>query len=259
LFDFDDAIWIHSVSEANRRFGFLKNTKKIPKLASLADTVLAGNEYLAAWARQHNSRVVVVPTTVDTERFVPVPREDDGKRPIVIGWVGSPSTLAHFATVVPALARVKERLGERVTFKVIGDPAYREPRLGIVGERWNAATEVADVAQFDLGLMPLPDDEWAKGKCGLKGLQYMAMGIPALLSPVGVNPTLVTPGLDGFLPGSEGEWVATLTALVKDPALRRRVGEAGRKTVVERYSVLRWRQTYEDLIRAAAGRKGARR
>lgn len=255
LFDFDDAIWIHAVSAANRRFGFLKNTRKIPQLARMADTVLAGNEYLATWARQHNSRVVVLPTTVDTERFAPASHQDDGKRPVVIGWTGSPSTLAHFDTVVPALLRVKQRLGDRVTFRVIGDPSYREPRLGLVGERWSADTEVEDVGRFDVGLMPLPDDEWAKGKCGLKGLQYLSMGIPALLSPVGVNTEIITPGVDGFLPKTEGEWVDTLCALAEDPELRRRVGEAGRKTAVERYSVIRWRATYEDVIRAAAARR----
>ena len=146
--------------------------------------VWAGNDFLADYARQFNSAVEVVPTTIDTEQYVPVEGYERAD-PLTIGWSGSITTMEHFKPFVPVLKRVKERLGDRVRFELIGDPSYREPELGIVGRAWSAATEVEDLKRFDIGVMPLPDDEWSRGKCGLKGLQYMALAIPTVMSPVG--------------------------------------------------------------------------
>ncbi len=253
VFDFDDAIWIHGVSEANKRFAFLKNTDKISHIARMAHTVVAGNPYLAEWARQHNSNVHIVPTTIDTELYVPRPSGLHPGTPVVIGWSGSFTTIEHFKSAIPALLRVKDRFGDWVKFKVIGDGNYRHEALGVVGEPWVMATEVAELQKIDIGIMPLPDDEWARGKCGLKGLQYMALGIPTLMSPIGVNTDIICDGENGYLPGSEAEWVERLTQLVEDANLRRRIGNMGRQTVIDKYSVLRWRDTYEEIIRSAAG------
>ncbi len=254
IYDFDDAIWVHQVSESNRRFAFLKNVNKVPRLVELAHTVFAGNPYLANWARAFNGNVRVVPTTIDTEVYRPGPAREEASAPVVIGWSGSTTTVEHFQTALPALTRVKAKLGDRVRFKVIGDANYRHEALGIVGEGWRAETEVAELQKIDIGLMPLPDTEWARGKCGLKGLQYMALGIPTLMSPVGVNSDIVRDGENGFLPRSEEEWVERLCQLAQDAAARRRLGAAGRKTVVDEYSVLRWRDTYVELIRKAAAK-----
>jgi len=251
IYDFDDAIWVHQISASNKRFAFLKNVNKVPRLVELANTVFAGNPYLANWARGYNGNVRVVPTTIDTEVYKPGPRRID-EGPVTIGWSGSVTTVEHFLTALPALTRVKARLGEKIQFKVIGDAKYRYEPLGIVGEGWRADTEVSELQKIDIGLMPLPDTEWARGKCGLKGLQYMALGIPTLMSPVGVNSEIVRDGENGFLPRSEDEWVERLCQLVEDAPLRRRLGDAGRKTVVDEYSVLRWRDTYVELIRKAA-------
>src|SRR5207247_10314964 len=117
----------------------------------------------AAW--RFSSAVEVVPTTVDTGRHRPCSRDDAA--PVCLGWTGSPSTLKHFELAVPVLLRIRERFGDRVTFKVIGDGAYRQDDLGVMGTPWREETEIADLCDIDIGLMPLPDDEWAKGKCGL--------------------------------------------------------------------------------------------
>lgn len=252
IYDFDDAIWVHQVSESNRRFAFLKNVHKVPQLVGLAAMVFAGNPYLANWARAYNADVRVVPTTIDTEVYRPLEKQLASAAPVTIGWSGSTTTVEHFRTVLPALIRVKERLGDRVQFKVIGDASYRHATLGIVGEAWQADTELAELQKIDVGLMPLPDTEWARGKCALKGLQYMALGIPTLMSPVGVNAEIVRDAVNGFLPRDEDAWVERLCELVVDSALRRRLGEAGRATVVADYSVIRWRDTYVELIRKAA-------
>ena len=138
---------------------------------------------------------------------------------------------------------MKTNFGDKVSFKIIGDKNYYCNELGIQGEPWIAASEIEDLSKIDIGIMPFPDDEWAKGKCGLKGLQYMALEIPTLMSPVGVNSEIIQEGVNGYLPNTEDEWVAALTALIEDATLRERIGKEGRKTVVDRYSVHAWKQS----------------
>ncbi len=251
VFDFDDAIWIHAISEANQRFAFLKNVEKIPRIARLARTVIVGNDFLATWARQHNSNVHVLPTCVDTDVYCP-PASRQGRSTITIGWSGSHSTLAQLRLGLPVLERVKARLGDRVRFRVMGDPRFRHEALGVVGETWTPEAEVRFLQEMDIGLMPLPDDEWSKGKCGLKALTSMASGAATVLSPVGVNSTIVQNGVTGFLPKCDAEWVDVLCRLVDDAALRTRIGAAGRDAVVAGYSVKRWREPLAQLLLDAA-------
>lgn len=251
VFDFDDAIWIHSVSEANRRFAWLKNVDKIPRIARLAHTVIAGNAYLADWARAHSNNVHVVPTCVDTAHFSPGPRRDGG--PVTIGWSGSPSTFSHLNALLPVLGRIVARFGDRVRLRVMGDPTFEHPPLKLRGEAWSAEAELALLREMDIGLMPLPDDAWTRGKCGLKGLVSMSMGAATVMSPVGVNPEIVTHGENGLLARTDDEWFEQLSRLIEDAALRRRLGEAGRQTVVDRYSVQRWAGPLTQLLFAARG------
>lgn len=252
VYDFDDAIWVNDASPFNRRFNWLKNTAKIPRLIAMSNLVIAGNPYLAEYARTHNANVTVVPTTIDTDSYLP--RAVRPKGPVCIGWSGSFSTILHFKTVLPVLRRVHARYGDRVRFRVIGDGTYRNEELGIVGLPWTAATEIEDLQDIDIGVMPLPDDEWARGKCGLKGLQYMALGIPTLMSPVGVNTEIIQDGKNGYLPRSADEWVSMLSTLVEDAELRAVVGAAGRRRVEESFSVNAWRDRYCDLLTAVARR-----
>lgn len=251
VYDFDDAIWINAVSEANRRFAFLKNVSKIPRIVSLAHTVIAGNDYLADWARQHSSNVHVVPTCVDTTQWRPSPSPREPGAPITIGWSGSSSTIVHYRTIEPALLRLKQRFGDRVRLRVMGDPSYRNEALGVVGEAWSETSEIPFLQEMDVGLMPLPDDEWTRGKCGLKGLTSMASGAATVMSPVGVNPTIIRNDVDGLLASTEDEWVAALSRLVEDDPLRLRLGAAGRTRVVESYSVQRWAPELISLLQSA--------
>ena len=252
IFDFDDAIWLQTVSEGNKRLAFLKNADKTKELIAAAAVVFAGNEYLASYARAYNPNVVVIPTTIDTDKHQPV-KTHAVKDRVCIGWSGSFTTIPHFERILPVFRRLKEQYGQRVYFKVVGDGEYRNNDLSIKGIPWSAATELKELEEMDIGIMPLPDDEWAKGKCGFKGLMYMSMGIPAVMSPVGVNTEIVSDGLNGFLASSDDEWVKVLGRLVEDPALRERIGQQGRQTVEERYSVAAWKNKYlnefEKLIR----------
>ncbi len=253
VFDFDDAIWIHAISDANKRFAFLKNVAKIPRIATLAHTVIAGNDYLAAWARDHNPNVHVVPTCVDTDLFRPPTSRPDA--PVTIGWSGSPTTVTHLKLALPALEQVKARFGDRVRIRAMGDPTFAHEPLGLVGERWSPEAELKFLQEMNIGLMPLPDDEWSRGKCGLKALTAMASGAAAVLSPVGVNTSIVEHGVSGFLAGPTEAWVEVLSRLVEDAALRSSVGARGREVVVERYSVARWAPELVRLLTEAARSK----
>jgi glycosyltransferase involved in cell wall biosynthesis len=232
---------------------WLKRPGKVPRLIALADQVWAGNEYLAGYARRFNHAVHVVPTTIDTDRQRPCPGADP-VAPVCLGWTGSPTTLRHFDLAVPVLRRIRERFGDGVTFRVIGDPTYRQDDLGIRGMPWREATEIEDLCAIDIGLMPLPDDEWAKGKCGLKALQFMAMEMPVVTSPVGMNTLLISDGANGFLASTDDEWFERLAALIESPELRRTIGRAARETVVSRYSVESQKETYLGLLDALASR-----
>ncbi|MBL7952474.1 MAG: glycosyltransferase family 4 protein [Flavobacteriales bacterium] len=242
IFDFDDSIWLQNVSDANRMWAWVKDASKTSKLIGLADLVFAGNDYLAAYARGFNARVEVVPTTIDTEEYRPVPVERDAA--VRIGWSGSITTIQHFQYAIPSLRILKEKYGDRIAIHVIGDGSYEEPSIGVKGQPWRKRTEIEDLCAFDIGIMPLPDDEWARGKCGLKGLQYMGLGIPAIMSPVGVNSTIINDGENGFLATDTAEWVEKVSRLVEDPELRRRIGAAARRTVEDHYSVNAWQDAY---------------
>lgn len=251
LLDFDDAIWLPAVSEANRAFAWLKNPKKLHTLLRLARVVTVCNDFLADYARQFATDVRIIPTTLDTDLYTPCPKPP--RDTVVIGWSGSLTTLAHFRLVERVLARLKRRYGERIRFKVIGAPTYASPDLGIQGLPWRADTEVEDLQDIDIGLMPLPEDEWSRGKCALKALQYMALGIPPVVSPVGMNRQVVQDGINGFLARSEEDWIDKLSFLIEHPEERQRLGTAARKTVEAHYSVRANAPKYLDAFQTAFG------
>jgi glycosyltransferase involved in cell wall biosynthesis len=254
VFDFDDAIWLPNASEANRRLAWLKRPGKTAKIISLADAVFAGNAYLEAYARRLNPQTKLIPTTIDTGLYVKDDPPRDRER-VCIGWSGSPTTVEHLRLLIPVLRRIRRRFGHRVYFKVIGDGRFRSMELDICGIDWNPRTEIEDLREFDIGLMPLPHDEWAKGKCGLKGLQYMALGTPAAMSPVGVNTEIIDDGRNGVLADSDDEWVEKLSRLIESPVLRRDLGRAARDTVVARYSVESQKWRYLEYLNQVLERR----
>ncbi|HSD47950.1 MAG TPA: glycosyltransferase family 4 protein [Pyrinomonadaceae bacterium] len=233
VFDFDDAIFVSYRSPSNGYLSYLKFASKTKTICRLASHVMVGNPYLAEYARQVNDNVTVVPTTIDTEKYqVRRPATDDG--PLTIGWTGSFSTVQHLDTLRGALKKLAET--ENFRLRVIGTPAYELSPIGVEAMPWRAATELEDLRKIDIGVMPLPDDNWSKGKCGLKALQFMALGIPTICSPVGVNTDIIHDNENGFLAGTEAEWVDKLSRMLRSAELRRRLGDAGRATVEEKYS-----------------------
>jgi glycosyltransferase involved in cell wall biosynthesis len=233
IFDFDDAIFVPYISPANRYLSLLKQPTKTRTICRLASHVMAGNPYLAEYARRVNDRVTIIPTTIDTAKYA-LPEAKAPVGPPVIVWSGSYSTVQHLDTLRNALQRLAKQ--ETFRLRVIGTPSYRLDGVEVEAMPWRSQTEVEDLAGGDIGIMPLPDDRWSKGKCGLKALQYMALGIPTVCSPVGVNTDIIQDGKNGMIAASEDEWINKLTQLLRSAELRSILGRAGRITVATQYS-----------------------
>lgn len=251
IFDFDDSIWLNVISSNNKKLSWLKDGSKTGKIIQLSDLVFAGNDFLATYARRYNPHVVIVPTTIDTDAYLPNYKPQREK--ITIGWSGSVSTIEHFQHAIPALKILKDKFKNKIEIKVIGDSHFENKELGIQGLAWKSESEIKDLQSIDIGIMPLPDNEWTWGKCGLKGLQYMALEIPTIMSPVGVNKEIIKHGVNGFLANTTEEWVTIISTLIEKPDLRRSIGIEGRKTVVERYSVQSLKNRYLDQFKSVTG------
>jgi glycosyltransferase involved in cell wall biosynthesis len=231
VFDFDDAIYLPDASAANAWTRRVKGRGKVEALCRMSRHVTVGNALLAEFASRHAAAVTVLPSTIDTDLYRVVPRESN-RRPVV-GWTGSETTLPHLLALAPALRRLRRAVDYQLL--VIGGAANIEG-VDVRSLPWSASREVEDLRAVDVGLMPLPDDEWSRGKCGMKALQYMALGIPAVVSPVGANRDIVQDGMNGFHAGTDDEWVDRLAQLLADPPLRTRLGAAARLTVERGYS-----------------------
>ena len=241
VFDFDDSIWLQDTSPVNSKLSWLKNSGKTKDIIALSDMVFAGNKYLADFSLRYNPNTRIIPTTIDTNRYVRISQQNSK---VCIGWSGSFSTIKHFEHGLNFLRVIKSKYGDKVYFKVIGDPNYVNEEFSIKGIPWTEESEIRELSEIDIGIMPLPDDEWAKGKCGLKGLQYMALEIATIMSPVGVNTDIIQDGENGFLAGSTDEWVEKLSRLIESKELRDKLGKKGRQTVVDSYSVLSQQKKY---------------
>jgi glycosyltransferase involved in cell wall biosynthesis len=248
IFDFDDAIWLADTSPGNKKWEWVKDPAKFKSNVSYAHAVIAGNTYLAEKAREFTKcRVEVIPTTVDTSVHVPKP-ELRGREKLCIGWSGSLSTIKHFEEIVPVLKELNKKYPGKLEFKLYGDVHYHNEELGIKGVPWHSSTEVDMLNSFDIGVMPLPNDEWAKGKCGLKALTYMACGVPVVMSAVGVNAEIAADGC-ALLANSKEEWLSALEKLINDKALREELGRKGRRVVEEKYSVEGNKEKYLSLFK----------
>lgn len=230
--DYDDALFHQYDNHSNKWVRRLLG-RKIATVMRLADTVVAGNAYLADYARRAGAqRVEVIPTVIDLARY-PVRDASRDSDVFTIGWIGSPSTARYLRDIVPALAEVCRDVRARV--RLVGSGPVELPGVPVEVIPWQEDTEVDEIRRFDVGIMPLPDEPWARGKCGFKLIQYMGCGVPVVASPVGVNAEIVSAGVNGHLATTTGEWVDALRQLQTDHVACLRMGAAGRERVEQGY------------------------
>ncbi len=237
LLEFDDAIYLTFLHK-----------KKIPRLIKMSKHVIVGNNFLKHYALQFNPHVTVIPTVIDTDRYSPKnDYRDQGK--LNIGWVGLAYNLPYVQKLEETLQKLKKEIGD-FKFTVICSKRLEIDEVNIIFKSWSYDDEIEDIRNLDIGIMPLADDEWAKGKCGLKVLQYMACGVPVVASPVGVNNEVIKDGVNGFLAATDEEWLEKLSLLARDELLRRKLGQKGRETVEKHYSLRVWGPRVASLYKS---------
>ena len=249
VYDIDDLVYTAHSSAANRIMFYVRSARgerKVRALCRLGDHVIVCTEHLAEFARTYNSGVTLISSTVDTRVYRPRPSGPDGK-PVTIGWSGSHSTSAYVQLLRNVLKQLQEEDG--VSVVVVGDENFVMDGVTVEAKPWREETEVAELSRFDVGIYPLPNEPWIRGKSGLKAIQYMSLGVPTVAQRTDTNGGIIEHGANGFLADSRDEWLSVLRTLVKDRELRVRIGTAARKTVVERYSVEANEAKYLDVLR----------
>ncbi len=234
IYDFDDAIWISNTTANNSMIGKLKWHSKVAKICKWSYKNSCGNNYLKSYAERWNKNSFRIPTVVDTVRMHNT-KKTPSENSINLGWTGSHSSLILLNEILPVLKKLREEINFK--FLVIAD---KNPELDLDGFEfieWNRETEIKDLAKIDVGIMPLRNDEWCKGKCGFKAIQYMSLGIPAVVSNLGVNPIIVEHGKNGFVCDGPEDWYKNIKTLLEDKELRSSMGEDAHKRVEENYSV----------------------
>lgn len=235
VFDIDDAIFIPD-SQEKGLIGFIKERSKAAEVADIlkiSKITIAENEYIRDYCRRYCRDICLIPGPIDTERNFVRPKADNG--PVVVGWIGSPSTSIYLDLAANALLKIHAK--EKVVIRLIGAGDYEIAGLPLDNLAWSVEEEVGLLQSFDIGIMPMPDNQWTRGKLGCKMLQYMSVGVPTVASYTPTNAWAISEGVNGYLARTEEEWVEKLTLLIKDAALRKKIGLAGRKTAEERFSV----------------------
>ena len=262
LFDSDSHAWEDRFRAAARAIVldvddgiFLRHPQKYEHLAGLADGVLAGNREIAEYTRPFNEHITIIPTCIDLSEYQMrmIPTASDHVP--IVGWIGTTGNLPFLDVCAPALRRLAGRMPFEL--RLIAGESTPLSSIDLTGVNvrfipWHGDTEVQELSQFDVGLMPLPEGQpWMRYKCGLKLLQYMAVGMPGVASPIGVNAEIVRHGENGFLASTDDEWESTLARLLSDPPLRQQLGQAARQTVEVDYSVEAHLSRYVTALKEA--------
>lgn len=249
IYDFDDAIWIRNYSNANKGVArFLKFHRKVKTICRLSYKISTGNDFLAGFARKFNHQVVVIPTTIDTDNHHNKLKSLSTQGRLVVGWTGTHSTLTQLRHIEDQLHQVQQETPFEFHVICNEDPNFK--RLNYHYIPWRAETEIEDLLKFDIGVMPLKNTNWERGKCGFKALQYMSLSIPVIASEVGANCQIVENLKSGILisPETPEHWSTWLKKLLHDHELRAQLGAAGRQRVVQYYSVQSNKEKYIQLF-----------
>jgi len=243
IYDFDDAIWKPNVSASNGFANRFKWYNKVGSICKWASVVTCGNKYLCEYAFQFNHSVEFIPTTIDTSYHLPGKKNNTIP---VIGWTGSHSTTYYLNALMPVFKKIEEQF--QFELRIISNKDLQLPLKSYRFIEWKKETEISELQQFDIGIMPLPNDEWSKGKCGFKLLQYMAVGVPSVASPVGVNTEIVLDKLTGWIASTDSDWQKILSTLLQNKTERESVIENARTHIENNYSVNAMREKYLTLL-----------
>jgi len=241
-FDFDDAIYARPTSVKAHLFDAKSYERQLINMVKRCSQVVVGNSYLYQYVMKYNSRITIIPTPVDHKQFSAlVPETLNSKSEkmgakIIIGWVGKSENLIYLDSIKDALKQISDLRQNVVNLKVISNKPYFIEGVDILNQSWSIENEVENLRSIDIGLMPLIDDEWSRGKCSFKALQFMSLGIPVVISPVGTNKEIVTHGLNGYIANTNEEWVKYLLNLIDDEKKRKILGLAGREFVIAKYT-----------------------
>lgn len=249
VYDFDDAVAVRPYDDAVDP----RRAARLAETIARCDAVIAGNDELARYAAGHPN-VRVIPTAVDVAayRVKPPALASQSSGRVVVGWIGTRGNLRYLEALAPAFRTLAGR-GVSACVRVVCDGVPGALGIPVEAVSWTMGGEAADLEGFDIGVMPLEDTAWSRGKCGFKLLQYMAAGLPAVASPVGVNRTIIRHGENGLLAATPEEWAEALVRLAGDPALRSRLGRAARETVETRFALASWSNAFVDLLREVCG------
>lgn len=253
IYDIDDMIFLESHSRANSLIRYLKNPKKTFSIMRISSCVIVVTNYLKRCAEKYNHQVILIPPTVDTSRYRIAEKTNKQDSRVCIGWSGSHSTSEYLYLLEGALRRIRAKYDVKI--KVIGNSGFKIDGINIEALDWRQETEIRDLSEFDIGLYPLPKNEWALGKGGGKAFQYMALGIPSVCTRFGQALEFIDDGANGFLADSEDEWTDKISLLIENPGLRRRMGASGRRTIEERYSVMAYKDKYLGILESIVGKK----
>jgi len=232
VYDFDDSVMYRN-SKAKDPLSSTRRRRFI-QIAKHSDFVIAGNEFLKSQVLPLNQNVDVIPTAIIGERYQLKTYPAQPGR-VVLGWIGDHGSIHYLEKMKPIFERIGERYPQ-VELKIVCDTFFDCDRMKVIKKNWSSEEEVADLQGFDVGLMPLVDDPWSWGKCGLKIIQYQGVGVPVVCTPVGINKDLVEDGANGFWAKTPREWEEKLSLLIKNPKLREQMGREGRRRVLKNYT-----------------------
>jgi Glycosyl transferases group 1 len=249
LYDFDDAV-MYTEKRCGRPGD--KSLRKFRKIVASSDAVVAGNSFLAEEARKAGGEPVILSTPVDTANYSPGGEKAGG---VKIGWIGMQGNLFYLKALAPVFQSLARKF-PGIALSVVCNDFPDIEGVKINKRTWSVAKELEFLREMDIGLMPLTDDIWSRGKGGFKILQYFSVGVPVVASPVGINSDIVEHGVNGFLAGSDEEWESRLAELISDKSLREKMGAAGRKTVVEKFSLKDYLERYVSLLEGIARTAG---
>lgn len=257
IFSFDDAIYAGHENVSTLSHPLLyrwKHGRGYDEVIRRADHVIAGNRILAQYASRLNASTSVIPTVVNCSTYQA--RTSIADSPVTIGWMGSRTTAPYLRIIEPALREIARKHGDRVRFRFVGCPEYRLDIRNFASVPFRLEAELEELQRFDIGLMPLPDNAWTRGKCAFKAIQYMASGVATVASPVGITPDLVRDGVNGFLASSPKDWFGALDHLVSDVSLRIQIAREARKLIETGYSLEVWAPRMVRLLDQLRGKPG---